>query len=370
MDGYKITFNGIDRLYNKYSWRLTKRAKLVWKSGQVLQGSYREELEKTLAEQYKRKYAITVGSATDGLYFALKSLGLNSQSKIVCPVFGYIAMSGAIKRLGAKPVFIDVDQSGNLGPLSVGLNSDAVLYANLFGNLADYYSIKGFCDSRKIPLIEDAAQSMGAVFKKVPSGKLGDISVFSFDPMKNLPSFGTGGMVLTDNDEHYKNIISLRRHGFGTNYEYGYNSLMSEDHCNQLLFLFSKFKSLQKKRKQIVNRYFELLPDVEKTTTLGPVLNFIKQEETTGIFRKTTISSYHKLVLLVDKRRDLQKHLELNGIETKIHYKRTLDSDNIGRYPNAERLCNNAISLPIYPFLKEEEVEYICKTIKSFYGIR
>ena len=126
---------------------------------------------------------------------------------------------------------------------------------------------------------------------------------------------------------------------------------------------------LQKKRKQIVSWYFELLPDVKKTTTLGADLNFIRQEETTGIFRKTTISSHHKLVLLADKRRDLQKHLESNGIETKIHYKRTLEYSNFGMYSNAERLCNHAISLPIYPFLKDNEVEYICKTIKSFYGI-
>jgi len=359
MSGYKIKFNGIDRLYDKFSWRLTKRAKQVWQSGQVLQGSYQAELEQTIAKHFDRKYAIAVGSATDGLYFALKSLGLNSQSKIVCPAFGYVAMPGAIKRLGAKPIFVDVDKNGNLGTLSVGLNPNAVLYANLFGNLADYDSIKGFCNSRKIPLIEDAAQSMGAIYKQIPSGKLGDVSIFSFDPMKNLPTFGTGGIVLTDNDKIYKSIISLRRHGLGSNYEYGYNSLMSEDHCNQLLFLFSKFKSLQKKRKEIANWYFELLPD----------LNFIRQEETTGIFRKTTISSHHKLVLLADKRRDLQKHLESNGIETKIHYKRTLEYSNFGMYSNAERLCNHAISLPIYPFLKDNEVEYICKTIKSFYGI-
>jgi len=359
MSGYKIKFNGIDRLYDKYSWRLTKRAKQVWETGQVLQGSYQAELEKVIAEHYERKYAIAVGSATDGLYFALKSLGLTAQSKIVCPVFGYVAMSGAIKRLGAKPVFVDVDKNGNLGSLSVGLNADAVLYANLFGNLADYNSIKRFCDTRKIPLIEDAAQSMGAIYKQIPSGRLGDISVFSFDPMKNLPVFGTGGMVLTDSEAHYTHITSLRRHGFGTNYEYGYNSLISEDHCNQLLFLFSKFKSLQKKRKEVASWYFELLPK----------LNFIKQTEVTGLFRKTTLSSYHKLVLLADRRRDLQKHLEAHGIETKVHYKRTLDSNNFGRYPNAERLCNHAISLPIYPFLKEEEVEYICKTIRKFYGI-
>ena len=360
MSGYKIKFNGIDRLYDKFSWRLTKRAKQVWQSGQVLQGSYQAELEQTIAKHFDRKYAVAVGSATDGLYFALKSLGLNSQSKIVCPVFGYVAMSGAIKRLGAKPIFVDVDKNGNLGTLSVGLNPNAVLYANLFGNLAEYDSIKKFCDSRKIPLIEDAAQSIGAIYKQIPSGKLGDVSIFSFDPMKNLPTFGTGGMVLTDNDKIYKSIIALRRHGFGANYEYGYNSLMSEDHCNQLLFLFSKFKSLQKKRKEVASWYFELLPK----------LNFLRQKEITGIFRKTTISSYHKLVLLADRRRDLQKHLESHGIETKIHYKRTLDSNNFGMYSNAERLCNHAISLPIYPFLKDNEVEYICKTIKSFYGIR
>ena len=115
MSGYNIKFNGIDRLYDKYSWRLTKRAKQVWETGHVLQGSYQAELEKVIAEYCNRKFAIAVGSATDGLYFALKSLGLNSQSKIVCPAFGYIAMSGAIKRLGAKPIFVDVDQNGTLG---------------------------------------------------------------------------------------------------------------------------------------------------------------------------------------------------------------------------------------------------------------
>ena len=110
MSGYKIKFNGIDRLYDKYSWRLTKRAKQVWESGQVLQGSYQAELEKTLAEQYKRKYAVAVGSATDGLYFALKSLGLNAQSKIVdigmnkmYPRRGTLDIDRAKKLLGYEP---------------------------------------------------------------------------------------------------------------------------------------------------------------------------------------------------------------------------------------------------------------------------
>ena len=110
------------------------------------------------------------------------------------------------------------------------------MYVNLFGNLAKYDQLKKFCEERKIPLIEDAAQSFGSFYKKIPSGKLGDLSVFSFDPMKNLPTFGTGGIVLTDSEAHYTHITSLRRHGFSTNYEYGYNSLISEDHCNQLLF--------------------------------------------------------------------------------------------------------------------------------------
>ena len=349
MSGYRIKFNGIDRLYDDYSWRLTRRAKAAWQSGDVLQGKYLAQLEKEIAKKYNRKYAVGVGSATDGLYFALRSLGIQKTDSVICPVLSYVATSGAIRRLGSNIHFIDTDENGNIGDLGIMGLPKAVVYVNLFGNLADYDRLRNYCDAYRIPLIEDAAQSQGAYYSKTPSGKLGDISVFSFDPMKNMPCFGSGGMVLTDNDDVRDKILSLRRHGFNSDMAYGYNSLLSEDHANQLLLILDKFDRLQNKREKVFKRYKKNLPHMQ----------FIETQ--TG-----TRSSYHKLVMLNDRRDELKKYLSGKGIETKIHYRETLDSKNSHLYPNARRICDKAISLPIYPHLLMEEVDYICENIRKF----
>jgi len=352
MSGYNIKFNGVDRLYGAYSWRLNRRAKAAWESGDVLQGKYLKQLETEIAKKYKRKYAVGVGSATDGLYFAMKAVGLNKGSTVLCPAFSYIATSGAIKRLGADIRFSDTDKQGNIGDWGIMGLPSAVLYVNMFGNLADYTRIREYCDKHRIPLIEDAAQSQGSMYGKKPSGTLGDVSVFSFDPTKNMPSFGTGGMVLTDSKDVYDSIISLRRHGLNGKTSYGYNSLIAEDHANQLLLLLSKFDKLQKMRENVFKKYKQLLPNEEFVETQG-----------------NTQSSYHKLVILSDRRDELKTYLAQNSIETKVHYTKTLDNKNIGKYPNAESICAKALSLPIYPHLKMDEVIYICERIQKFHGV-
>ena len=352
MTGYNLKFNGIDRLYDAYSWRLNRRARAAWESGDVLQGKCLKQLETEIAEKYKRKYAIGVGSATDGLYFAMRAVGLNKSSTVLCPAFSYVATAGAIKRLGADIHFADTDKQGNIGDWGIMGLPSAVLYVNMFGNLADYTRLRKYCDQHRIPLIEDAAQSQGAMYGKTPSGALGDVSVFSFDPMKNMPSFGTGGMVLTDSKDVYDTVISLRRQGLNGKTSYGYNSLISEDHANQLLLLLSKFDKLQKMRKKVFERYKKNLEHTD----------FIETQENTQ-------SSYHKLVLLSDRRDELKTYLAQNGIETKVHYNKTLDSKNVGQYPNAESICAKALSLPIYPHLEMYEVDYICERIRKFNGV-
>ena len=352
MTGYNLKFNGINRLYDAYSWRLNRRAIAAWESGDVLQGKYLKQLEIEIAEKYKRKYAIGVGSATDGLYFAMKAVGLDKGSTVLCPAFSYVATAGAIKRLGAEIRFTDTDKQGNIGDWGIMGLPSAVLYVNMFGNLADYTRLRKYCDQHKIPLIEDAAQSQGAMHGKIPSGALGDVSVFSFDPMKNMPSFGTGGMVLTDSKDVYDTVVSLRRHGLNGKSSYGYNSLIAEDHANQLLLLLSKFDKLQKMRKKVFERYKKNLAHT----------NFIETQENTQ-------SSYHKLVLLSNRRDELKTYLAQNGIETKVHYTKTLDSKNVGQYPNAENMCAKALSLPIYPHLEMYEVDYICERIRKFNGV-
>jgi len=352
MTGYNLKFNGVDRLYDAYSWRLNRRARAAWESGDVLQGKYLKQLETEIAEKYKRKYAIGVGSATDGLYFAMRAVGLDKGSTVLCPAFSYVATAGAIKRLGADIRFTDTDKQGNIGDWGIMGLPHAVLYVNMFGNLADYTRLREYCDKHKIPLIEDAAQSQGAMYGKKPSGALGDVSVFSFDPMKNMPSFGTGGMVLTDSKDVYDTVISLRRQGLNGKTSYGYNSLISEDHANQLLLILSKFDKLQKMRKKVFERYKMNLAHTD----------FVETQENTQ-------SSYHKLVMLTNRRDELKTYLAQNGIETKIHYTKTLDSNNIGQYPNAESICAKALSLPIYPHLEMYEVDYVCERIRKFNGV-
>jgi dTDP-4-amino-4,6-dideoxygalactose transaminase len=182
---------------------------------------------------------------------------------------------------------------------------------------------------------------------------MGDISVFSFDPMKNMPSFGSGGMVLTDNKDICERVTSLRRHAIKSlDFNHGYNSVISEDHAGQLNVLLDHYDELQRDRERVANRYYSNLSN--KT--------FVRGDENNR-------SSHHKLVMLSDNRDRLKQYLEEQGIETKIHYSEILDPVNIGLYPMAEYITQKAISLPIYPFLKNEEIDYICEKIEDFYGI-
>ena len=352
MNGYKIKFNGIDRLYDAYWWRLTRRAKEAWRNGTHINGEKIKELEIQIAKKYQRKFAVGVGSGSDGIFFALKSLNLNSNSTVLCTVFSYIATANAIRRLGCKIHFVDVDERGNIGPIDSNIHVDAVLYVNLFGNIANYPRLKNFCNKKGIPLIEDAAQSQGAWHHGEQSGSLGTISIFSFDRTKNMPCFGTAGMVLTDDVNLYEKVMSYRR--TKNENDFCYNSIIPEDHANQLLFLLSKFDKLQDMRKKIFDRYKKQLPQ--------NIL--IEGYNEAGIF-----SSYHKCVITCNERDLLKKYLHNSGIETRIHYDYILDRDVTNHYPKAELLSATALSLPIYPFLKTSEVDYICERINQFYGI-
>lgn len=362
-----IKFIGTDRLYDNFSWRITRRAKAVWKTGNMIIGRHTTtsevaQLETNIAKYTKREYAVAVGSGTDALYFALKTKGIGPGKNVLCPAISFMATAEAIKRTGANIEFIDVDENGQIGQLTPINKVDAVVYVNLFGNLAKYDQLKKFCEERKIPLIEDAAQSFGSFYKKIPSGKLGDISVLSFAPSKPLPAFGNGGMVLCDTLEEAQAIRAYRYHGVGpVRISHGYNSILSEDHAAILNFLFSKYKGLLKKRAKVRKWYEELFDKMH--------INSIKTLE-------KTVSNNHKLVLKLQNRDELQIFLANKGIETQVHYKKPMSElyffkkvPLVNGYWKAEKFCKEVISLPIYPFLKEEEVEYICKCIREFYGV-
>lgn len=359
-----IKFGGLDRIYDAYSWRITRRAKEVWRTGNVISsrhnpGSFLDKFETAVAKFTKRKYAVAVGSGTDALYFALKAKGIGPGSNVLCPAVSYLATAEAIKRTGATISFVDVDRKGLISKLPVPVLPDALVYVNLFGNLADYDRLKQYCDKYKIPLIEDAAQSLGSYYGKTPSGKLGDVSTLSFAPTKPLPCFGNGGMVLTDNESERDLIRSLRYHAVGTGkLSYGYNSCLSNDHANVLNFLLSKYKSLLDKSKKVRQWYTSKLDDMG-----------ISSIETST----NTTSNNHKFVIRTLDRNGLKAFLESKGVQTQIHYSQPMSKmkmfDSGQEMPNAERFCEDVLSLPIHPFLKKSEVLYVCELIKEYYGL-
>ena len=359
-----IKFGGVDRIYDAYSWRITRKAKEVWRSGNVissrhLKDSFLDKFETSVAKYTKRKFAIAVGSGTDALYFALRAKGIGPESTVLCPAISYLATAEAIKRTGATIQFVDVDNKGLISKLPDFGLPNALVYVNLFGNLAQYERLKEYCIKRAIPLIEDAAQSFGSYNNVAPSGKLGDISTLSFAPSKPLPCFGNGGMVLTDSEEEANMVRSLRYHAVGTGkLDYGYNSCLSNDHANMLNFLLSKYKGLLGKTEKVRQWYEHKLIDLGISSIQTMV---------------GTKSNNHKLVIKVQDRDGLRKFLEQKGIQTQVHYQQPMSKmkmfDTGQEMPNAEKFCMEVLSLPIHPFLKKAEVLYVCKCIGEYYGI-
>lgn len=359
-----IKFGGVDRIYDAYSWRITRRAKEVWRSGNVVssrhtEGSFLDKFEKSVANYTKRKYAVAVGSGTDALYFALKAKGIGPGKTVLCPAVSYLATAEAIKRTGAEIKFLDIDDNGLMDDIGIMGLPSAMVYVNLFGNLADYDRLKNYCDAHRIPLIEDAAQSLGSSYKGTPSGKLGDISSLSFAPSKPLPCFGNGGMVLTDSEYEANFVRSVRYHGTGdSELTHGYNSCLSNDHANVLNFLLSKYNKLVKKTKKVRDMYETRLDRLDIRTIRT---------------RDKTISNNHKLVIKVDDRNALKSHLYGKGIQTQVHYHVPMNDmpmfKNNDFTPNARRFCQRVLSLPIHPFLTEKEVKTVCESIGDFYGL-
>ena len=209
---------------------------------------------------------------------------------------------------------------------------------------------------------EDAAQSFGASYKGIPSGKMGDISVLSFDPTKNLNNYGSGGMILTDDAEFASYLQNERNNGKESDHTFsGTNSKMSEADCAQMLVKLQYFDAWQERRTKIAEYYStELLKFVDiPVATPGAV------------------HAWHKFVIRVKDRNKLQNHLSISGIETKIHYDKTLfdhpvgfsfgPDPVVGSFWEATKFTRECLSLPIYPELSDSEVEHVVESVREFY---
>jgi len=362
-----IKMYGVNRQYQNLKRKVLDITDTVLSTGRVLDGEYTVKFELEIAHRLNRNYAVAVNSATTGLVFALNSLVSSEKPGLLIPAVSYIAtMNSAVLSKYANLKICDVDSNGlidlGLADQAMGSEIQTVMYVNLFGNTVDWDRFKimtQFFGSDQVRVVEDAAQSFGASFNGVPSGKMGDISVLSFDPTKNLNNFGSGGMILTDDILVYELVKNLRDNGKHTGHEMpGINSKMSEVDCAVMAMKLKHFDKWQARRSEIAEYYTRELQEYVEVPVATP----------------GAVHAWSKYVVRVPNRIQLKKHLDYNDIESKMTYTRTLYEEFVGRSfaPDAnnweaEKFTRECLSLPIYPELYDSEVEKIVRTIREYF---
>jgi dTDP-4-amino-4,6-dideoxygalactose transaminase len=335
------------------------------------------DFEERFASYNGAKYCVGVGSGTDALILSLLALGIGPGDKVIVPANTYIATVFAVSHTGAEPVFCDVDPHGyimtydTLSEIEMTKDIKAIIPVHLYGQPCHMQNINDFAFDHDLFVVEDCAQATGAeVFgKKV--GTYGDAGCFSFYPTKNLGGLGQGGAVITNNEELAITVRELGNVGReeGDWYKYshiGYNSRLDAINAKFLMANLRFLDQWNNKRIGLAKQYEEELSYLyEVFTPAGPIKNIVRPV-------------YHLYELKLDSKRTrtwLNKHLEKNGISTGLHYPIPCHHQPMYKgmkvnCPVSEELSNILLSLPMHPYMKPEEVTYVCDKIKEWFDKR
>jgi len=366
----EIPFMRLDRQYYALKEHFLSAADNVLTHGRVLQGKEVLQLETELSQLFNVEYASTVNSGTDALVFALKSLNLTPGSKVAVTSLSFVASASAIVNAGHIPIFIDIDQY-YLSEVDIMLDMiqnreiDAIIAVHLYGQMIDLSQVYPSAKSNNIPIIEDAAQCLGAHREGAMPGKYSDVVCLSFDPTKVIGAFGSGGAILTNNQKINDYIKQCRYHGHRGNRIYDFVGFNSQMPSLQASFISIKLKYLsiwQERRTEIAKKY---------SSTLERIRDINAPQVLIG-----NTHVWHKYVLKInDKRDDLIDYLKEEGIATSIHYSKPLHLQPcFSEYApiqreitKVEKYVDNILSLPIYPDLTDEEVNYICDSLELYF---
>ncbi|MGZ3515147.1 MAG: DegT/DnrJ/EryC1/StrS family aminotransferase [Thermodesulfobacteriota bacterium] len=351
----------------------------VFRTQQFIMGPKVQALEEAIARYCGTRYAIGVASGSDALLLSLMALGIGRGDEVLIPPFTFFATAGSVSRLGATPVFVDIDpETYNIDPSrieeKVSSKTKVIIPVHLFGQCADMNPLLQIAKEKKLFLIEDAAQALGAEYKPIAgkdarrAGQMGDLGCFSFYPTKNLGAFGDAGMVVADNSDLSEKVRLLRAHGSQPKYFHKWIGMNSRLDTIQAAILLVKFKYLEKwtgERQKKAERYRllfqELLSSVEGIRL--PTIQYQNRH------------IFHQYVIRVRERDRLRKFLAEEGIGTDIYYPLPLHLQECyaslryrrGDLPHSEKASEEVLALPIYPELTEDQQLAVVERIKAFY---
>ena len=341
----------------------------VLSSQQFILGEAVREFEEDIARYCGARYAVGVASGSDAILLSLMAYGVGGGDEVVTTPYTFFSTVSSITRLGAKPVFADIDpRTFNIDPEGVERvltpRTKAVIPVHLFGQSADMDPILAAAEQRGVAVIEDACQSIGALYKGRKAGSIGDTGCFSFFPSKNLGGFGDGGVVTTDDEGIMRRLRSLRMHGSSERYyhdEIGINSRLDALQAAVLRVKLNHLDGWNEGRRGNAARYGEGLSGISSVKTPAEA--------------EYAVSVFNQYVIRAERRDELMEYLRREGIGCEIYYPLPLHRQECfaflgaskGDFPESERASAETLALPVYPELEEEQIDYVIEAITRFY---
>jgi len=367
----------LKRQYATIEPQINQAVKEVFEKQAFILGSEVEAFENDITGKFQTGHAIGVSSGTDALLLSLMALGVGEGDEVITSPFTFFATAGVIHRLGAIPVFVDIEESTfNLNPdaleEAITERTACIIPVHIFGQMADMEPIANIAKKHDIPVVEDAAQAIGAWRKikgrRAYAGTLGETGCFSFFPSKNLGGAGDGGMVVSGNPDLAEQVRRLRVHGSFPKYYHHTVGINGRLDALQAAVLRVKLKFLDEwteKRREHARFYRELY-DMYQLDRFG--VSFPKEDS-------DVYHVYNQFTGRFPERDTLLEYLKEEGIGTAIYYPLPLHLQPCFAYlgyregdlPHAEKAAREVMSLPIFPELTEEEQEIVVGEIRSFY---
>lgn len=363
----KIQFIDFSEQYQTVKGEIDQGLKSVFEKGNFILGEEEKNFENEFAEYCHVKYGIGVNSGTDALYLAMAALDLKEGDEVILPSFTFIATALCVSYACAKPVFVDIEEDTyNIDPkkikAAITKKTKAIIPVHIYGQPANMNEILEIARKHKIAVVEDAAQSHGASYMGKRVGSLGDIACFSFYPTKGLGAFGDAGMIVTDKQDIYEKCLMLRDYGRVGRYDHkvkGYNSRLD---TIQAVVLSAKLKHLDKwnaMRGEHAAYYARLLKNID-----GVKIPVARPDRT---------HVYQTFAVRLKNRDKVMEGLKEKGISSLIHYPIPLHLQGAyselqykrGDFPISETVAGDILSLPMYPHMKKEQIEYVCDVLKE-----
>lgn len=364
-----VPFFNITRQNQKTKKELDSAIAQAVESGRYILGESVSALEKEIAHYCGAKHAIGVASGTDALHLALKACGVKEGDEVITSPFTFVATAEAIAYCGATPVFVDIEpKTFNLDASkiekSITKKTKAILPVHLYGQACKMDKIREIARKHKMAVVEDCAQAIGAEYGGKKVGSYGDAGCFSFFPTKNLGCFGDGGLVTTNDEKVYKELIALRNHGSRKAYHYdiiGHNSRLDALQAAILRVKLPLLDGFLRARRKNSNLYQKSLKEFSQISLPFELPN--------------GKHAFNQYTIRIKERDKLFEFLKVKGIGVMVYYPLSLHLQKAfaflgykpGDFPESEAAQNEVLSLPIFPELRADEIEAVCTALKEFY---